>query len=633
MVVLSAGLGIAVLVACERETRPQGELILALQTDLKLPDDVSRVALQVKLDGVVKYSNAYDVGPGGVKIPATLSLVDRENAASTVSIRLVALQVDKPRVLRDVVTTVPPNRKALLRLPIQWLCVDAASLKEQPRLTADDSPDLVTTSCPTLSQTCIAGACADVNVDSSKLPDFDDGEVFGGGTKEGGGTCFDVAGCFASAGPITLDASCTFPLPGDPGELNVAVRLPPSSDGVCGPTGCFVVLDSGSASGFRVEGGRVRIPESICARNLEVVISGACAAKTEKTPSCGPWSGAATPAPVLRDAGPPVSRIDGGVVDGGPNGEVIYDELAPAGVSIDALAVAGGSVYFAKNTGNGSGIFRCNLPVCGTPQIVIDNVPERITSLVMATDRLVYRRGAGAVQSVVDCTPGGTCTASGSVFPIRDFDSVAAVPGRTFALAVGGSPGIHQCNNVDVGTANAKCTGNPVPDTFTDATAKSLVVSQDTMFWIDGLSGGRILSCGYSCGAPAQLKTSIGLTAKSLQTTTSGASLAWLGPPIDGGGDFALWECATSNCAGRPVLGSGVRGFALGQTRAVVWGRSGPGAELSLARIDLAPGNPPQILRPLPTDPTALVLDDTSGYAYYVLAENGRVGIRRYNLP
>ena len=101
---------------CGKEGPTPSQLVLAFNTDMKLPEDIDRVALQIKVNGAVKHSQTYDVGPSGVKMPSTLTLVDEAAQTAPVKIRIVALSKGTPQVLRDVVTTVPKNRVALMRV-------------------------------------------------------------------------------------------------------------------------------------------------------------------------------------------------------------------------------------------------------------------------------------------------------------------------------------------------------------------------------------------------------------------------------------------------------------------------------------------------------------------------------------
>ncbi|MDB4992983.1 MAG: putative rane protein [Myxococcaceae bacterium] len=249
---------------CSGDKVTQGELILAVQTDMSLPKDVDEVRIEVTSFGNVVFKNRYPVGAGGLRIPATLGILPGANARALVTIRVIAMQRGKPRMLREVVTTVPASRLATLRLPIQWL--SDGSAKVQGSNTSTDGgtsfrslhpaagevgDEIIESTCPP-EQTNIAGECVDWNVDSETLPDYSAEDVFGGGKEDGtGGACFDTLGCMQSAVTVQPDGSCTIiPPSAEPGRLNVALRLPLGGDGICDDAHCYIPLDSAAGSGW-----------------------------------------------------------------------------------------------------------------------------------------------------------------------------------------------------------------------------------------------------------------------------------------------------------------------------------------------------------------------------------------------
>jgi hypothetical protein len=213
-----------------------------------------------------------------------------------VTVRVTASKDAAALALREAVTTAPADRVAMLRVPIEWLCVGQV----RPGAATGE----VITSCKK-GETCAAGACVPAVVDATTLPDYAPEQVFGGGSGTGDGRCFDAAECLRGAEPAVVDLStCT--VAAAPGK-NIALAT--ETDGLCGPAGCFVVLDAGSARGFTAGAapGTAALPAAVCARidagDLLGVItartSSACAQKTEAIPSCGAWSsvGPAVPEP------------------------------------------------------------------------------------------------------------------------------------------------------------------------------------------------------------------------------------------------------------------------------------------------------------------------------------------------
>lgn len=266
----------------------RGELVLYLQTDLSIPKDVSSIRVEVLKTGRVQFAQTYLVGPSPLlQMPATLSIVAGDDPSEPVSIRILARQVPKgadgdqgvPRVLREIVTTVPPNRSALLPVTLQWLCADGKSVVV--------SGDQVSNACGE-GETCIAGACETQDVDSSTLADFDP-KVTEGTAPDSG--CFDVLTCLGNAPLAPVDVpTCTVAAPaGKQSSWNVAIRLPPDSGGTCDAMHCFVPLNEGVDGWNAGKSGRLELPASVCegTKPLDVLVGSGCPTKTALMPVCG----------------------------------------------------------------------------------------------------------------------------------------------------------------------------------------------------------------------------------------------------------------------------------------------------------------------------------------------------------
>jgi sugar lactone lactonase YvrE len=293
-------------------TKVVGQIVLVIQTDLSLPKDIDTIRIEVSNEGVPKFKNDYDrLGSkdGKIRLPGTLALDAPENPSDAISIVVSARTGGKDgtvRVVREVVTTVPPGRSAELDLPIEFLCDGSGKV---------ENGNAVTTCAE--GETCIAGKCVDRKIDSSTLPDYLERRALGDGS------CFDVTTCFDDGAIAALDlTSCT--IPPTPG-VNVALQT--EGEGICGAVGCFVALDAQSATGFvTAEDGTITLPPAVCEKIatgtiVNVVtapVSSRCAQKTSSLPTCGPWSSAAnnpepTIAPVALAGGQsrPVSLVLG----------------------------------------------------------------------------------------------------------------------------------------------------------------------------------------------------------------------------------------------------------------------------------------------------------------------------------
>lgn len=318
----TAALLTALLTAgCSSETPDaKGQLMLAVKTDMSIPKDIDRVGIRISSLGVLVHDYEYPVGPDpNLRIPATLAVVAGDDPSKPVHIQVWARQSGKIRVLRDIVTTVPANRIAMMPVPIQWLC-DGSGQEQDTSILSTCGEGL----------TCLAGACVSNVVDSSLLPDYDPKQVFGGGKASGGGSCFDTLACFSEGAVVAVDTgTCSVASPTDASSVNVGLVMPPGDDGICGPEACIVPVDRDPDYGWQVDGDRLLLPSAVCAKLqdgsiLGVAVTTACETKTGAVPVCGPWSSVGADAGTF-DAGAPAdaglgdASADAPPDDGGPD--------------------------------------------------------------------------------------------------------------------------------------------------------------------------------------------------------------------------------------------------------------------------------------------------------------------------
>jgi hypothetical protein len=310
---------------------------------MSLPHDINDIEINVTSYGKTLWEEDYPVGANGdVEIPATLGVVgDPGNPGAPVEIQVIAKNTNLAggttgpasyRVLRDITTTVPDGRTALLRMPIEWLCweVNTGSVADGGAPSEQ--------SCP-FGQTCIAGSCKPGAIDSDDLEPFDPSVVFGGSTTPASGTCFETLGCFgpqSAAVSVTIDPSnCSIPAPANAGTgINVAlVRASRGADssgvGVCNDNVCYVPLDQDPNEGWSLSGGQILLPPAVC-QDLAtaspapptnkliqgVEITTACPTKTPSIPTCGAWSSVGTAAAngVITDGGSSATSPGGCIV-------------------------------------------------------------------------------------------------------------------------------------------------------------------------------------------------------------------------------------------------------------------------------------------------------------------------------
>ena len=354
--------------ACSRTEAAPGVLMLAIQTDMSAGRDktIQAVGLYVRdLDrNRTLFQLTEPVAPDGtVKFPATLAIIGRNNPGAAVRIRVVGFRSGEAHVMRDAVTTIPTDRTALMALPLRWVNYERAqgalpqggNTSPSVHTLADDDPAhdpfgvLSYKGCAGES-TFIDGQCVPWTVDSSKLPDFVESEVFGGGTADGGGTCFDTEKCFSNATVLALD-NCVAAKPA--GAFTLAVKQALAKEGACVGDGCFIPLDPESDEGWRTEGSNIRLAPGTCQRLVDgrnaLVVSTTCGSKAALAPLCGEAStvGPGTDLPTS-DAGLDADAADAadGRVETLPDGGPIVPVTLATAATPTALALDGNNLYY-----------------------------------------------------------------------------------------------------------------------------------------------------------------------------------------------------------------------------------------------------------------------------------------------
>jgi hypothetical protein len=253
---------IVTVFSCSGDKEPaKGQLMVALQTDMSVPKDVNRIRVQIYVDDRVQYDATFAIKPDGdYGLPGTLAVVAGEREAPTVQVRVIGIRqrsssaLVEARTFSKVVTTVPRNRIATLRVPVQWLCEGSAI--EVASETYESNCDSV----GGVERACVAGECKDVRVDEATLPSYSAPDVYGGGLgpDDFQGACFPTVECFRGGFDVTPNPDCTVRVAVPPtGALNFAIKLPPGSDGICDEQGdgaCYVPIDQSERYGWREVG-------------------------------------------------------------------------------------------------------------------------------------------------------------------------------------------------------------------------------------------------------------------------------------------------------------------------------------------------------------------------------------------
>lgn len=277
--------------------------MLAFDTDMAVPKDVSGVRLEAQVGSSGELLD-FDVGPEQNHLPATFGLRTSDGASKDVEVTLLAKKDTKTRVVASATTSIPADRVALLRLPIEWLCTLRVTDPGDGTL-ANDCND---------GETCVAGRCQPAAVSEPTLPTYDPGDVFGGGDGDGtSGKCFPTDQAFGNGlgtvvtSQIALD-TCRIPLDKNADTANFALRVR-KGDGICiEPDLCLVTLNKDKVTGWSevdasgkpaTGGGFAQLPPAICdelsataGAILNVYQATFAPQKVPSTPVCSPWSSA-----------------------------------------------------------------------------------------------------------------------------------------------------------------------------------------------------------------------------------------------------------------------------------------------------------------------------------------------------
>ncbi len=332
----------ALSIACG-STKNQGSLVLALETDVAVPQNVDGIGIAVSVDNQIKYSQLFSIdikreqqGLGRVvKLPATIAVLEATTGSPAVQVRAVAFLRGEARIVRDVISTVPHGRTALLRLPLAYLAyedgvtgtIPAQSFQSLPDLAAParmgtihlsdtttgtgaatDIIEKISSRCSRMNLTNVDGECVDPTIDSATLPDYVEKDLFENGiTAEGFANpepCFDVGTCFAASATTTTqdlqrnNGECKVKLVGAAADLNVAMLLDAASadeqTGFPVDSATYVIpMSRDDAHGFRPDeaAGLVHLPKGVCERAavVKMVLAhrAGCPQKTPLLPIAG----------------------------------------------------------------------------------------------------------------------------------------------------------------------------------------------------------------------------------------------------------------------------------------------------------------------------------------------------------
>lgn len=500
--VLACGVAFLGAVACGQAEKTPGQLVIAIETDMALPDQIDTIELVVSANDKVLFDYPMPVGAGisTQPIPATLTLVAGSDPTMPVHIRVLGSKGSATRTLREVVTTVPADRVAVLRMPVQWLCDGTA----KPMKAADGSMSYEST-CGS-GATCKAGKCVPPDVPPESVETYSPQIVFGGGSAppKGGqtsGQCFDTVPCMVSGALQTPDDQCTVPMPSGGSGVNVALRV--ANDGICDTTGttCFVPLDGNDEEGWTEEDGRIALPSAVCSKLRAgliagVIVSTQCETKTHSEPPCGSWSSVTPPS----DA-PASNPDDAGTTTPPPPALALLGSVtADAATSTPCcpLMADGSQLYTCLCDASASQVKMISIdPATGNTSSVLGFSPEYVRSRYASVlagdnfywvDRLAGKSGDTCPVQAVGTAGGGiastVATVDGDVYDgadlLADAQALYALADNVAGLAASAAP--VQALRIDRGTGKitALDTGGARPVLQLTQDAKALYVAVDT---------------------------------------------------------------------------------------------------------------------------------------------------------
>jgi hypothetical protein len=239
--------------SCGDDPKQKGQLMVAIQTDMSIPKDVTDIRVKVlnTSNGLPIIDVPYTIYPAkggaGAKLPATVAIVAGEDPSQSITIQVIAERNGRPRTLREAVSQVPTDRIAVLHMPIQWLCSDQVDTSTGKPLSECDP-----------GSTCISGECKPNRIEVTRLETFDEARIFGGGSSAGDGQCFQTLECLDDPAALTIqpvmhNGDCTVTWPSNDPKLNLGLLLPPGGDGICNDERCYVPLDGRTPNGWTVD--------------------------------------------------------------------------------------------------------------------------------------------------------------------------------------------------------------------------------------------------------------------------------------------------------------------------------------------------------------------------------------------
>ncbi len=454
LAVLTATVLLGSFAACSATHDPAaGEIFLAIDTNLKFPDDLDGLGVSIKNErGVVSEDATFPLGPGGAaQFPATIAVI--RGTSSPITIRVVGYKGATPITVRETITTIPAGRTALLHVDLSFLNEGMVQLPATGMMVSD-----VTVSCAAGS-TPIGGSCQPFTLDSATLPAYD-ATALGSST---GSSALDVDACLIGGSTVTPDTTgCTIPTP--TATANVGLMVPASAGaGWCSAASCVVPLLESGTDGSQGDGwslqadGLVHLPPGVCSKGYAVFtapVTAGCPSFSLQHPALQNYGGTA------RDAGAPVTDSAAPPADASPvDGSSTTGRIFAPRTGVTSFAVDDTSVYLLAAATGGATVERlpalfATAPAPGPMQTVVAGLLGDATSAVRFPQFAFPSGSDGGIGVVsVDLNDGGTrqFASGGSVNPA----AVTLVPGSDGGTSLVYALKTFGAFSVDLGTAGA----------------------------------------------------------------------------------------------------------------------------------------------------------------------------------
>lgn len=213
-----AAAGMAALVYSGCDAKLQTQYVAGVSTQVRVPDDVKTVRLDIAVGGANVFCRTYRVYDGKVALPKSLgSFPANGNNGQAITFTVVGFTEDTGDFTRgdefECLKAIKAGENArILRRSRQPYINDKVLFLPMPLRYSCFDKDCET---PAQDQTCKAGRCVDSTIDAEQLPIYSDDLLDGTGS-----TCFSAKECFAaSVPPVVVDPKdCTYALPKDPSQ-------------------------------------------------------------------------------------------------------------------------------------------------------------------------------------------------------------------------------------------------------------------------------------------------------------------------------------------------------------------------------------------------------------------------------